>query len=160
MEGPSLSISKKFIISVTHSVVGLTADISSENTNDMGRSRDGKVLLTRKQHWFHINEETVYDQVCIYYISTACLNQREEGCFQNVGLAQFFGSTKLRYLQAKCEFLFQSRHLDVNQFESEILPLKRDGVGSCDTRWTVAMVLKMRGNRSSCTERVWYLPWW
>lgn len=122
LEGPSLSINETFIISVTHSVVGLTADISSENANDMGRSHDGKILLATKQHWFHISEETIYDQVCIYYISATGLNQREEGCFQNLGLAQFFGSTKLRYLQVKCEFLFQSGCLDVDLFESEILP--------------------------------------
>ena len=50
LEGPSLSISEKFLISVTHSVVGLAADISSENANDMGRSGDRKIPLTRKQH--------------------------------------------------------------------------------------------------------------
>lgn len=60
LEGPSLS--EKFLISVTHSVVGLTADTSSENANEMGRSGDGKIPLARKQHRFHINEETICDK--------------------------------------------------------------------------------------------------
>lgn len=50
LEGPSFRISEKFLISVTHSVSGLTADISSENVNDLGRSGDGKILLVRMHH--------------------------------------------------------------------------------------------------------------
>lgn len=59
LEGPSLSISEKFLISVTHSVAGLTADVSSENGSDTGGSGDGKIPLVRKQHSFHISEETI-----------------------------------------------------------------------------------------------------
>lgn len=115
---------------MTHSVIGLTADISSENANDMGRSGDGKIPLARKQHWFHISEETIYGQVCSYYVSTAGLNQNEEGHFQSLCLAEFLGSTTLKYLQVKREFLFQSGRLDVNlQFKSKIPPFKGDGVG-------------------------------
>lgn len=86
LEGPSLSISEKFLISVTHSVAGLTADVSSENGSDTGRSGDGKIPLVRKQHSFHISEETIWDQVCSYYISTVDLNQREDRHFQSLGL--------------------------------------------------------------------------
>lgn len=49
-KGPFPSISETFLISVTHSVIGLTADISSENASDMGRSGNGKILQARKQH--------------------------------------------------------------------------------------------------------------
>ena len=73
--------------------------------------------------------------MCSYYVSTAGVNQREEGQFQSLGLAQFLGSTTLKYLQVKHEFLFQSGRSDVNlQFESEIPPFKGDGGGVCDTR--------------------------
>lgn len=46
---------------MTHSVVGLTADFSSENASDMGRCGGGKVPLSGKHQWFHIYEETIYD---------------------------------------------------------------------------------------------------
>lgn len=56
----------------------------------------------------------LYDQECSYYISTEGLKWREEGHFQSLGLAQFLGSTRLKYLQVKHEFLFQSGRWDVS----------------------------------------------
>lgn len=66
---------------------------------------------------------------------------------------QFLGSTNSKYLQVNTEFLFWSGSSCVNlQSESEIPPFEGDGEGVCDTCWVTAMLMKMRGNRSGCTE--------
>lgn len=65
------------------------------------------------------------------YISKADLNQREH---QSLGLAQFLGRTKFRYLYVEPKFLFQSGCLGINLlFESEIPPFKGVGEKMCDT---------------------------